>query len=480
MKIQKYDAVVVGSGPNGLAAAITLAQKNLSVLIVEAKATVGGGMRSAELTLPGFVHDICSAIHPLASGSPFFRTLPLDRFGLEFIEPPASLAHPFDDGTAVLLRRSIEETAAAFGSDKEIYRQIFAPLAENWTPLADDILAPLGIPQHPLLMARFGLKALQSARGFAERNFQESRAQAVFAGCAAHSMIPLENLSTAAFGLVLNTLAHSVGWNFPRGGTQKIADALADYFISIGGAIEVNHTVENIAELDFADVVLFDLTPQQILKIAGNRLSESFRRRLSRFQYGSGVFKMDFALNSPIPWRDAECSRAATVHLGGTMAEIASAERLNARGTTADNPFVLVAQTSLFDDSRAPAGQHTAWAYCHVPNDSPVDMSEIIENQIERFAPGFRDCILAKKTFSPRDLENYNANYIGGDINGGAAILSQIFTRPVAKIDPYALPAKGLYVCSSSTPPGGGVHGMCGFHAAQSVLRNEKQFRGLM
>lgn len=473
MKNHKYDAIVVGSGPNGLTAGICLAQKGLSVLIIEARASIGGGSRSAELTLPGFVHDVCSAIHPLAAGSPVFQKLPLAEFNLELVEPPAALAHPLDDGTAIVLSRSFSETGATLGIDGENYRKLIQPFAENWDELAPDILAPLRFPAHPLLLARFGLKAFKSGRGFVDKYFQGERAKTVFAGLAAHSMIPLEDLPSAAFGLVLAIAAHSVGWPFPRGGSQKIADALGDYFLSLGGVIETNCSVGNIDELPAARAVLFDLTPRQILKIAGHRLPEGYKRRLSKFRYGSGAFKMDFALSEPVPWLAKDCAAAATVHLGGSFDEIAESERRHVNGEVSGKPFVLVAQPGLFDKSRAPEGKHTAWAYCHVPGNSEIDMTEKIESQIERFAPGFRDCILAKHTMTATELEKYNANYIGGDIGGGANILSQLFTRPVLRLNPYVLPAKGLYICSASTPPGGGVHGMCGYHAAQAVLTRE-------
>ena len=474
MKNYKYDAIVTGSGPNALTAAICLARENLSVLVVEARDTIGGGARSSsELTLPGFTHDICSAIHPLAIASPVFNSFPLDKFGLEFVQPVASLAHPLDDGTAVLYEKSIAETSANLGADAENYRKLVEPFVKSWEKLEPEILAPLHFPKHPFLMARFGLKALRSADGFARKYFAGERARAIFAGCAAHGMIPLEKLSSAAIGLVLTLTAHAVGWGFPRGGTQKLTDALGAYFLSLGGKIETNFQVENVDELPESKVVLFDLTPRQILKIAGHRLPKGYKKRIENYKYGTGVFKMDFALSDPVPWKSKECARAATVHLGGTLAEIAESERKNWRGQLRENPFVLLAQHTLFDPTRAPSGKHTAWAYCHTPGGSTVDFTERIENQIERFAPGFRDCVLAKHKFSAVDLENYNANYIGGDINGGAATLSQLFTRPVAKYNPYKIPAKGLYICSSSTPPGGGVHGMCGFHAAKTVLRNE-------
>jgi phytoene dehydrogenase-like protein len=474
VKNYAYDAVVIGSGPNGLAAAICLARAKLSVLIVEANNTIGGGARSAELTLPGFVHDICSTIHPLAIGSPFFQTLPLAEYGLDFVDPPAALAHPLDDGTAVLLKKSITETVETFDrEDGENYRKLVTPWVEKWNELAPDILAPLRIPNHPFLMANFGFKTFRSGRGFAEKYFGGERGRAIFAGCAAHSMISLENLPSAAFGFVLTLLAHAVGWQFPRGGAQKLSDALAGCFLSLGGEIRTNTRVENIDELPLSHTVLLDITPRQILRIAGHRLPAKYKRRLENYQYGAGVFKMDFALSEPIPWTAQDCGLAGTVHLGGSLNEIVESERKTGRGEISQRPFVLLAQNSLFDQTRAPAGKHTAWAYCHVPNGSTVDVTERIENQIERFAPGFRDCILAKSVKSPAALEKYNANFVGGDIGGGANILSQLFMRPVLSFNPYKIPAPGLYICSSSTPPGGGVHGMCGYQAAKAALSKE-------
>ena len=464
---------MIGSGPNGFAAGILLAQKGLSVLIVEANEEVGGGVRSAELTLSGFTHDVCSAIHPLTIASPFFQTLPLHDFGLEFVQPDASLAHPLDDGTAVLLKRSVAETAAELGTDGLSYERLVKILSRNWSVLGEDLLAPLGVPRNPFFMAAFGLKGFASAKSLINHYFNETRARAMFAGNAAHSMIPLESVPSAAFGLVLLLTAHAVGWGFPKGGAKNISFALRDYFLSLGGRIETNFEVANIDELPASKVILFDITPKQIVKIAGHRLPAGYKKRLEKFRYGAGAFKMDFALSEPIPWQSAECFEAGTVHLGGTFEEIAASERLHEQGKISENPFVLVAQHTLFDATRAPAGMHTAWAYCHVPNGSTADMTEIIENQIERFAPGFKDCILAKAVKSPAALERWNANYVGGDINGGAGTVSQLFTRPVVKFDPYAIPSKGLYICSSSTPPGGGVHGMCGYHAAKSVLKKE-------
>lgn len=473
MKSYSYDAIVIGSGPNGLSAAICLAQRGLEVLIVESAETIGGGTRTAELTLPGYKHDVCSSIHPLAMGSPFFASLPLEKYGLNFVHSPASLAHPFDDGTAVTLERSVVETAARLGRDRRNYQDLMQPYVDKWKHLAPEILAPLHIPRHPFLLANFGLKAIRSARSFSDSFFSEEKTRAVFAGIAAHGTVPLENTASAAIGLVLMIAAHTVGWAFPQGGAGKISSALGSYFQSLGGKIETDYTVNDVDELPAARVVVFDTTPKQIIRIAGKRLPESYRKRLENYQYGSGAFKMDFALSDPIPWRAQECERSATVHLGGTANEISLSERAHWKGQISRKPFVLLAQTSLFDSSRAPAGKHTAWAYCHVPNNSPVDVSEVIENQIERFAPGFRDCILSKNSLPPTALEKYNANYVGGDINGGATTLNQLFTRPIAKFDPYSIPVKGFYICSFSTPPGGGVHGMCGFHAAQSILSNE-------
>ena len=474
MKNQLYDAVIIGSGPNGLAAGIYLAERKLSVLIVEAAEEIGGGLRSAELTLPGFVHDVCSAIHPLTIVSPFFRNLPLKDFGLEFVQPAASVAHALDDGTAVLLKKSVAETAAGLGADGPSYEGLVKVLARNFDVLVPDLLAPLRFPRHnPFLMAGFGLRGFTSAKNLVNHYFKEERARALFAGNAAHSMIPLEDTPSAAYGLVLLLTGHAVGWGFPKGGANKIADALTAYFLSLGGKIETGHEVQNIDELPASRVILFNVTPRQIVRMAGHRLPDSYRRRLEKFEYGAGVFKMDFALSEPIPWKAKECFAAGTVHLGGTFEEVAASERAHTEGKITEKPFVLVAQNSLFDATRAPAGKHVGWAYCHIPHNSPIDMTDIIENQIERFAPGFRDCILAKATKTAPEMERWNANYVGGDINGGAGILSQLFTRPVAKFNPYAMPVKGFYICSSSTPPGGGVHGMCGYHAAKTAFERE-------
>jgi phytoene dehydrogenase-like protein len=464
------DAVVVGAGPNGLAAAIVLARAGRSVVVLEAADTVGGGMRTAELTLPGFRHDICSAIHPGAVGSPFLRSLRLEEHGLEWIHSPAPLAHPFDDGTAVLLERSVAATAAGLGRDGVAYRRLFEPLVEVADDLADLVLAPLRRPHSLRAAARFAASALLPATILARRRFAGERARGLMAGLAAHSILPLSRPPTGAVGLALGLFGHAFGWPFPRGGSQTIADALASYLRSVGGEIECGRRVESLAELRGTSLVLLDVTPRQFLSLAGDALPSLYRRRLAGYRYGPGAFKLDLALDGPVPWAAEGCARAATVHLGGTLDEIARAEAQVARGEHPERPFVLLAQQSLFDPTRAPAGHHTVWAYCHVPNGSTADMTERIEAQIERFAPGFRDRIVGRHVLGPAALERYNANYVGGDIAGGVLDLRQLFTRPVARIVPYSTPLAGVYLCSSSTPPGAGVHGMCGYFAARAAL----------
>ena len=467
----RYDAVVVGAGPNGLAAAITLARAGQAVLVLEAKATIGGGTRTAEITLPGYKHDICSAIHPLGLASPFFRSIPLADFGLKWIEPPLEIAHPLDDGTAVAVRRSLQETSANMGVDERAYQKLLKPLVADWKNTLDDFLGPFPLPPRNLLsMARFGMPSLQSGRGLAERTYKGERARALFAGMSAHSILPLETLGTAGFGLMMNFLAHAVGWVIPQGGSQSIADAMAAYLKSLGGEIITDNPVASLEELPQAQTILVDITPRQLLQIAGERLPDGYRRQLEKYRYGPGVFKIDYALDGPIPWKAAECAQAGTVHVGGTLEEISASEAAVGRGEHPEKPFVLVAQQSLFDPSRAPAGKQTAWAYCHVPNGSTVDMTENIEAQIERFAPGFREVILARCTHNTHEMEQYNPNYVGGDIIGGTQDLLQFYNRPVISLKPYKTPVKGLYICSSSTPPGGGVHGMCGYHAALTSL----------
>lgn len=466
-----YDAVVVGAGPNGLAAAIRLQQAGLSVLILEGKDTVGGGTRSAELTLPGFTHDVCSAIHPLAEASPFFTTLPLEAHGLHYIHPPVAAAHPFDDGNAATLQHSPEDSALTLGKDRMAYLRLIKPLVREWPVIAPDILGPLHLPQKYLPFVRFGLKALTSARQLS-KIFKTKEGRGFWAGMAGHSIQPLSNLTTSAVGLVLLITGHSSGWPFPKGGSHEIAKALASYFVSLGGAIQTNFYVRSMDQLPSTHAVLFDVTPRQLLEIAGHRFSSLYRWQLRRYRYGMGVFKVDWALSGAAPFVAEACRKAGTVHLGNTYEEIAAYEQAIWEGKHPENPFVLFAQQSLFDPSRAPSGQQSAWAYCHVPHGSTVDMTERIEKQVERFAPGFRDLILGRHTFNTTEMEAYNPNYIGGDINGGVNDIGQLFTRPALRLSPYRTSAKGIYICSSATPPGGGVHGMCGLHAADRALRD--------
>jgi phytoene dehydrogenase-like protein len=462
---------VVGSGPNGLAAAIALAQAGRSVLVLEAAETAGGGCRSAELTLPGFVHDICSAIHPWPAASPFLRTLPLDEHGVELVHPPAPLAHPFDDGSAVLLERSVDATATGLGRDAGAYKRLVGPFVREADDLLDGALAPPLPPRHPVALARLGLHGLRSAAGLARSRFAEEPGRALFAGLAAHSMLSLRAPASASFGIMLAVVGHAFGWPVVRGGSQKLADGLLSHLRSLGGEVETGRPVGSLAELPPARAVLLDLTPRALLRVADSRLPSRYARRLERYRYGPGAFKVDWALAGPVPWQSPECARAATVHVGGTLAEIAASEHSVSRGEHPERPFVLVAQQSLFDQSRAPKGKQALWGYCHVPNGSTFDMLERIERQIERFAPGFRDLVLARNVRSPADFERENPNYVGGDINGGLQDLRQLLARPAPRLVPYSTPAPGLFVCSSATPPGGGVHGMCGYHAAQAALR---------
>ena len=467
----RYDAVVVGAGPNGLAAAITLALAGRSVLVREARERVGGAAASDELTLPGFIHDTFSTVHPLGVGSPFLKSLPLEEHGLEWVHSEAAFAHPFDDGTAALLERSIEDTGRWLDGDGSRWRRLHEPLADHWEEIAPDILDPIGIPRHPILMARFGIRALPSVRTLCAATFQGMRAPALFAGSAAHSGLPLEAAGTAAYGMMLNISGHAVGWPFPRGGAQSLANALAARFQSSGGRITTGRRIGRLDEID-ARIVLLDVTPRQLLAMAGDRLPASYRTRLERFKYGPGVFKLDYALSDPVPWTAGVCRRAGTVHVGGTMAEISVSESIVSAGGIPTAPYVLTAQHSLFDDTRAPDDKHTFWAYCHVPNGSTVDMTDRIEAQIERFAPGFRDTIISRHAAGPVDLERRNENLVGGDVNGGAATFWQLFARPVLRPAPYRTPLKGVYLCSASTPPGGGVHGMCGYNAARIALKD--------
>ena len=484
----------MGAGPNGLAAAIVLAREGRRVVVLEREDTPGGGCRSAELTLPGFVHDTCSTVHSLALASPFLRTLPLREHGLELAHPEAPLAHPLDDGTAVMLERppgaardngiglaarSVELTAAGLGPDERSWRRLFGPLVRHSEALLGELLGPLRPPRHPLLMARFGLSGLRSARALARSRFEGERARALLAGSCAHSMLSLRTPASAAFGIVLTLGAHAVGWPVARGGSQRLADALVAHLRSLGGTLETGRPVGSLDELGpGAGPVLLDLTPRQVLRIAGRRLPGVYRRRLSRYRYGPGIFKLDWALDGPIPWTAPEAARAGTVHLGGTLDEIVASEEAATRGEHHERPFVLLVQPSGFDPTRAPHGKHTAWAYCHVPSGSTRDMTDAIEAQVERFAPGFRDLVAARSAMDTADVERRNPNYVGGDINGGAQDLRQLFTRPVARPVPYSTPVPGLFICSSSTPPGGGVHGMCGYWAARAALRGRASRAG--
>jgi phytoene dehydrogenase-like protein len=464
-----FDAIVVGSGPNGLAAAITLQQAGLSVLMVEAKKTIGGGLRTAELTLPGFKHDICSAIHPLAIASPFFSTLPLKKHGLEFIFPTFAAAHPFDDGRAAILDSSPDNTSRLLGNDEKAYRSLVMPVVKDWNVLVNEVLGPLHYPKHPIALANFGLKALLPAQLVAKK-FSTKEARGLWAGMAAHSILPLDFAATSAIGLILLTTGHMKGWPVPKGGSQSLADALSSYFISIDGKIQTEIYVKSLNQLPSSHAIMFDITPKQLLEIAGHTFSSLYKKQLQKYKYGMGAFKIDWALDGQIPFTASECRHAGTVHLGNTFEEIAYSEKTSWNGSHAEKPYVLLAQQSLFDPSRAPEGHHTAWAYCHVPNGSTVDMTDAIEKQVERFAPGFRDIILKRNVMNTVQMEAYNSNYIGGDINGGAFTLSQLFTRPALRFSPYRTSSKGMYICSSSTPPGGGVHGMCGYHAAKRAL----------
>jgi phytoene dehydrogenase-like protein len=462
------NACVVGSGPNGLSAAIVLAQAGWHVEVLEAEPTPGGAARSMELTLPGFLHDFGSAVHPLAAGSPFFSSLPLHEYGLEWIRSPAPLAHPLDDGTAVMLEQDLGDAKASFGVDGEAWDKLMRPFVEQWSEFIPEVLRPVRfVTKHPWLMARFGMSALRSARTVAGR-FRSQRTRALFAGLAAHSFLSLDQPLSAAFGMLMAVPAHAVGWPIPHGGSQSLTSALCHYLSTLGSTVRTSSRVESLSTLSNYDLMLCDVTPRQLVNIAGKRLSKSYKRQLASFRYGPGVFKIDYALQSAIPWKAPECLRAATVHLGGSFEEIAASEKAVQRGQHADRPFVLLAQPSLFDASRSPAGKHTVWAYCHVPNGSKIDMLRKLEDQIERFAPGFRECVLARRAFSPTELESRDANLVGGDIGGGAMDLGQFLFRPTWRH--YATSAKDIYLCSASTPPGGGVHGMCGYHAAKMAL----------
>ncbi len=471
------DAVVVGAGPNGLVAAVTLARAGWKVTLFEAAGSVGGGTRSAALTEPGFVHDVCSAIHPLALASPALSELPLAEHGLEWIQPSVPLAHPLDGGRSAILERSVADTAHRLGSDRRSYDRLFAPLVEHGQSIVDAMLSPLRVPRAPLTLGRFGVHAIRSVRALAQARFDSDEARALLAGSAAHSMLSLDAPGTGGYGLFLTLLGHLVGWPMARGGSQALADALAALLLANGGEIVTDHAITSLRDLPRADATVLDVTPRQLLAIAGDDVPTRYANTLGKFRYGPGVCKIDWALDGPIPWTSPEVAGAATVHVGGTLDEIAAGEAEVQAGRHPERPFVIVVQPTLFDTTRAPVGKHTAWAYCHVPSGSDVDQTEAIERQIERFAPGFKEQVLARHTMGPSALESYNANYIGGDINGGIGDLRQLVTRPVAARRPWKTPLAGVYLCSSSTPPGGGVHGMCGWHAAQTVHRDHRSGR---
>ncbi|HEY8396700.1 MAG TPA: NAD(P)/FAD-dependent oxidoreductase [Flavihumibacter sp.] len=466
-----FDVVIVGAGPNGLSAGITLQQAGCRVLLLEAKPTIGGGMRTAELTLPGFKHDICSAIHPMANISPFFESIDWSAYGLKFVNPPVAAAHPLDSGVAAALFPSLDQTADSLGIDASEYRNLLSGFVSHFDRLKHDFLGPLKWPSDPIGLATFGLKAMQPATVLGKR-FRTNEARALFAGMAAHGIQPLSNIASSAIALVLMAAGHISGWQIPVGGSQSIADAMAAHFRLLGGVIETGIEVKSLQQLPSSKAVVFDCTPRQLLQIAGHKFSSLYQWQLERYRYGMGVFKVDWALDGPIPWRDEWCRQAGTVHIGNTLEEIAANEALTSKGQHVERPFVLLGQQSLFDPTRAPEGRHTGWAYCHVPFGSEKDMTEAIEKQVERFAPGFRDRIIGRHTMNTRAIQEYNPNYIGGDINGGVQDLTQLFTRPALRWSPYRTSAKGLYICSSSTPPGGGVHGMCGYHAAKAVIRD--------
>jgi len=475
--MQNIDTVIIGSGPNGLAAAIELALNGQKVFVLEAANTIGGGTRTSELTLPNFHHDFCSAVHPMGVLSPYLKTLPLEKYGLEWVYPKVSVAHPLDNEPAVILSKSLAETAANLGVDAKTWKNLFAYFIKNGSALLEDSLKPLGIPKNPFLLARFGLNALWPATTYANFKFKDKRAKALFAGCSAHSFLPLDFYFTAAMGMMFSLTAHLVDWPVAKGGSVNITKAMGTYLLSLGGEIQTSTRINDWEDLPPASNYIFNTDPKQLATIAAEQLPKSYIKRLLKYNYGPGVFKIDWALDGPIPWRDKNCLDASTVHVGGTMEEIAKSEKMAWEGQHCDRPFLIVCQQSQFDSSRAPAGKHTGYAYCHVPQGSTKDMTAEIEQQMERFAPGFKDLILARYTTNSAAFYQYNPNYFGGAITGGAADITQLFTRPVFRWDPYTTPNPNIFIGSAATPPGGGVHGMCGYWAARSVLKNDRSVR---
>ncbi len=475
--MSEYNSIIIGSGPNGLAAAIELTRNGHKVLVIEGSPTIGGGTRTGELTLPGFNHDHCSAVHPMGVLSPYLQKLPLNRFGLKWIYPEVSVAHPMDNEPTILLSRSLEDTGKFLGNDDESWSNTFSYFKENGHRLLEDSLKPLGIPKNPFLLASFGIRAIMPAKTFANLFFKDKYAKALFAGCAAHSVVPLDFFFTSALGLMFGITGHMVDWPVAKGGSKAITESMALYFQSMGGTIQTSNWIKSLANLPEADNYLFDTNPGQLAQIASSVLPMNYKRRLMKYNYGPGAFKIDWALSGPIPWKDNNALKASTVHIGGTLEEISLSERMAWEGKHCKKPFVILCQQSQFDDTRAPIGKHTGYAYCHVPNGSTKDMTEEIENQIERFAPGFKEIILKRHKTNTLEFQEYNPNFYGGAITGGAADISQLFSRPILRFNPYSTPNPKIFICSASTPPGGGVHGMCGYWAARSVLKKEKKFR---